>query len=76
MRCPYSANALLTVRVGLPYLKFLKERNRDVSRADFARMQREALENYLIGLIRAVVSALHSESSEHPNISTDVASIS
>lgn len=41
---------------GLPYFKFLKERGRDVGRADFARLQREALENYLIGLIRAVVS--------------------
>jgi hypothetical protein len=29
-----------------------------VSRADFARMQREALENYLINLIRTVVSHL------------------
>ena len=27
-----------------------------MSRADFARMQREALENYLINLIRTVVS--------------------
>jgi phospholipase D1/2 len=45
--------------LGIPYFKFLKresrERGSDVSRADFARMQREALENYLIGLIRAVV---------------------
>lgn len=45
---------------GIPYFKFLKkesrERGSDVSRADFARLQREALENYLIDLIRAVVS--------------------
>ncbi|KAI0916794.1 hypothetical protein AcW1_007851 [Taiwanofungus camphoratus] len=42
-------------RTSLPYFKFLKERGRDVGRADFARLQREALENYLIGLIRAVM---------------------
>jgi phospholipase D1/2 len=44
---------------GIPYFKFLKkeshERGSDVSRADFARLQREALENYLVDLIRAVV---------------------
>ncbi|CDO70864.1 hypothetical protein BN946_scf184801.g57 [Trametes cinnabarina] len=39
----------------LPYFKFLKERGTDVGRADFARLQREALETYLIGLIRAVM---------------------
>lgn len=49
---------------GLPYFKFLKkesQENRDgeVAHADFARMQREALENYLIGLIRAVVRPPH-----------------
>ena len=52
---------LITVP-GIPYFRFLKkesrERGGDVSRAEFARMQREALENYLIGLIRAVVSVL------------------
>ena len=41
--------------IGLPYLKFLKKGGAKVSRADFARMQREALENYLINLIRTVV---------------------
>lgn len=41
--------------IALPYFKFLKERGNDVGRADFARLQRETLENYLIGLIRAVV---------------------
>ena len=41
--------------LALPYFKFLKERGNDVGRADFARLQRETLENYLIGLIRAVV---------------------
>ena len=39
---------------GIPYFKFLKkeshERGSDVSRADFARLQREALENYLVDL--------------------------
>lgn len=33
----------------------MKERGSDVGKADFARLQREALENYLVGLIRAVV---------------------
>lgn len=45
--------------LGLPYLKFLKkegrEKGRKVRHAEFARMQRELLENYLVGLIRAVV---------------------
>lgn len=36
----------------------MKERGNDVGRADFARLQRETLENYLIGLIRAVVRRL------------------
>ncbi|TFK81830.1 phospholipase D [Polyporus arcularius HHB13444] len=44
----------------LPYFKFLKERGNDVGRADFARLQRETLENYLIGVIRAVMF--------HPNV--------
>lgn len=47
--------------LGLPYFKFLKkesQENKDgeVGQADFARLQREALESYLVGLIRAVVS--------------------
>lgn len=42
--------------VGLPYWNFLKEKTGEFSRAEFARMQRESLENYLIGLLRAVVS--------------------
>jgi phospholipase D1/2 len=41
--------------LGLPYFKFLKREGREVGQADFARMQREVLENYLIDLIRAVV---------------------
>ena len=53
---------------GLPYFKFLQKENKkdgkketkkdnakQVARADFARMQRETLENYLVGMIRAVV---------------------
>jgi len=44
----------------LPYFKFLKKEGREkgskIDKADFARLQREALENYLISLIRAVVS--------------------
>ncbi|KAF9565693.1 phospholipase D [Agrocybe pediades] len=43
----------------LPYFKFLKKEGREkgskVDKADFARLQREALENYLISLIRAVM---------------------
>ncbi|EJC97886.1 phospholipase D [Fomitiporia mediterranea MF3/22] len=46
-------------KTSLPYFKFLrekgKENDREVKKADFARMQRESLENYLIGLIRAVM---------------------
>ena len=48
-----------TCFIGLPYLKFLKKEGREkgkkVGHAEFARMQREVLENYLVGLIRAVV---------------------
>jgi len=47
---------------GIPYFRFLKresrERGGDVSRAEFARMQQDALENYLIDLICAVVRVL------------------
>ncbi|KAF8908954.1 hypothetical protein CPB84DRAFT_1813208 [Gymnopilus junonius] len=40
----------------LPYFKFLsREKGGKVDKTDFARLQREALENYLIGLIRAVM---------------------
>lgn len=46
----------LTRTTGLPYFKFLKKEGRDIGQADFARLQRESLENYLIDLIRAVVS--------------------
>ncbi|TDL17878.1 phospholipase D, partial [Rickenella mellea] len=46
-------------RTSLPYFKFLQKEGRqkgnEVGKADFAVMQREALENYLIGLIRAVM---------------------
>ncbi|KNZ80910.1 hypothetical protein J132_03610 [Termitomyces sp. J132] len=42
-------------RTSLRYLKFLKKEGRDVSQTDFARLQRESLENYLIELIRAVM---------------------
>ncbi|THG97034.1 hypothetical protein EW026_g4898 [Hermanssonia centrifuga] len=42
-------------RAGLPYFNFLKERTGEFSRTEFARMQRESLENYLVGLIRAVM---------------------
>lgn len=41
-------------------MNFLKKQNRergyaDPGRTEFARLQREAIENYLVGLIRAVV---------------------
>ncbi|KAI0789639.1 phospholipase D [Abortiporus biennis] len=42
-------------KTSLPYFNWLKENRSDVGRTDFARMQREALENYLIGLIRSVM---------------------
>lgn len=48
-------------KTSLPYFKFLNKEIREkgdgtkVDRADFARLQRESLENYLIKLIRAVV---------------------
>lgn len=45
--------------IGLPYFKFLKNQHGDgVEKSDFARLQREALEEYLIKLIRAVVCGL------------------
>ena len=45
-------------KTSLPYFKFLKEMGDRMGKADFARLQREALENYLIELIRAVVSLI------------------
>ncbi|EAU85909.2 SPO14 [Coprinopsis cinerea okayama7 len=40
----------------LPYFKFLnKDGGGKISKADFARLQRQQLEDYLIGLIRAVM---------------------
>ncbi|KAF9242554.1 phospholipase D [Melanogaster broomeanus] len=44
-------------RTTLPYFKFLKKESNGghVRQADFALLQREALEDYLIGLIRAVM---------------------
>ncbi|KAH9925437.1 phospholipase D [Epithele typhae] len=39
----------------LPYFKWLKERHGELGRADFARIQRETIENYLISVIRAVM---------------------
>ena len=45
---------------GIPLFKILKKEGRDKGsepgKAEFARQQRETLENYLIGLIKAVVS--------------------
>jgi phospholipase D1/2 len=38
----------------------LKESGRNVGQSEFARLQREALENYLIDLIRTVVSIIPS----------------
>lgn len=46
-------------KTSLPYLNWLKSEGRgNVGKADFARMQREALENYLLKLIRATVRPL------------------
>ncbi|KAJ1309919.1 hypothetical protein OPQ81_006678 [Rhizoctonia solani] len=47
-------------KTSLPYFKFLKKEGRekgtgDVHRTDFAKLQRESLENYLIGVIKAVM---------------------
>jgi phospholipase D1/2 len=52
---------LLISGLGLPYLKFLNQNKKEKgvgTHADFARQQRELLENYLIDLIKAVVSDL------------------
>jgi phospholipase D1/2 len=42
----------------IPYLKFLNEKSGSkIGKAEFARLQREQMENYLVDLIRVVVSA-------------------
>jgi len=61
----------LTACLGIPYFKFLKkesrERGGEVGRADFARLQREVLENYLVDLIRAVAGTFLSPSVRFPD---------
>ncbi|KAF8610545.1 phospholipase D [Ceratobasidium sp. AG-I] len=47
-------------KTSLPYFKFLKKEGREkgtgeLHRTDFAKLQRESLENYLIGVIKAVM---------------------
>ncbi|KAJ6508950.1 phospholipase D [Mycena sanguinolenta] len=42
-------------KTSLPYFKFLKKEDKELGQKDFARMQRENLENYLLSLIRAVM---------------------
>ncbi|KAF5389183.1 hypothetical protein D9757_003438 [Collybiopsis confluens] len=42
-------------RTSLPYFKFLSKEGNQVGHTDFARLQREVLENYLLDLIRAVM---------------------
>nr|GAT50596.1 phospholipase D [Mycena chlorophos] len=43
-------------RTSIPYLKFLQQKeNQHIGHRDFARLQRENLETYLINLIRAVM---------------------
>ncbi|KZT27381.1 phospholipase D [Neolentinus lepideus HHB14362 ss-1] len=42
-------------KTSLPYFKFLRTQGHDVGKAEFARMQRQGLENYLVGVIRAVM---------------------
>jgi phospholipase D1/2 len=53
-QCP---GVLTCYYIGLPYFKFLKMESSEgrVRQTDFALLQREALEDYLIKLIRAVV---------------------
>ncbi|KAJ7134494.1 hypothetical protein C8R44DRAFT_770608 [Mycena epipterygia] len=42
-------------KTSFPYFKFLRKEDKDLGSRDFARMQRESLETYLISLIRAVM---------------------
>ncbi|KAJ7505449.1 phospholipase D [Mycena galericulata] len=42
-------------KTSFPYFKFLKREDKDLKHKDFARMQRENLETYLLNLIRAVM---------------------
>ncbi|PFH53919.1 hypothetical protein AMATHDRAFT_72945 [Amanita thiersii Skay4041] len=42
-------------KTSLPYLRFLKKEGHQVTPAEFARIQRESLEDYLLRLIRAVM---------------------
>jgi hypothetical protein len=59
----------------LPYFKFLNSQREDeVGKSEFARLQREALENYLLGLIRAVVGTIYRTPLENPSIAIDVSS--
>lgn len=53
---PCLFDQVLIIPAGIPYLKFLKKEDANIDQASFARLQREALETYLIKLIRAVVS--------------------
>lgn len=50
-------------KVSIPYFNILRKESKEKGgsvpgKAEFARMQREGLENYLLQLIRAVVSVL------------------
>jgi len=73
--CPWQR---LIVCLGIPYFKFLKKESRekggDVGRADFARLQRGVLENYLVDLIRAVAGAFISSSIQFLDLFIDVLS--
>jgi phospholipase D1/2 len=42
------------------FYRMKREKGSTAARAEFAKMQRQALENYIIGLIRAVVSSIFS----------------
>ena len=42
-------------KTSIPYLNWLKTERGNINKADFAKAQREALENYLLKLIRATV---------------------
>jgi phospholipase D1/2 len=50
-------------KISIPYLKQLrgsqgKDKEKPVSKGDYAQASRDALQNYLVELIRAVVSVL------------------
>jgi phospholipase D1/2 len=53
--------------MSIPYLKSLRgnqsNKEKNMNKADYAQASRDALQNYLVELIRAVVSSPHPSSS-------------